>query len=366
MSTRESELVIQDITSYVCQAAGSWYGDASIRSVVPEIVTRPWSFMLRYPLAKSVDRTGAVLVKVARHQKMDLARSVKERALLERTEREFGMLSAIATVFQEENGAHEFCFVRPLEILPQWNAIVMEELESRTLKTYILKPRIILGLTRDWTTIETLLLKGARWLHQYHQGMGDVQESRLADTGLSRRIDQILERLAVHIPEQTLGPIKSYLMERSIKLADRKVVVAMLHSDFHCGNILITPEGHVGALDADLARGPIYQDIAKYFADLNTRGIQVLTRGGFIRTCQLEKCYRAILQGYFGVEEYDEELLRFFISIAILEKWMIDENSLRQSTGTKSLIFKVLSSWRRNYFLRLLHEQMERIPCALP
>ncbi len=350
----ESTLIINEISTEVREAIPTWIENASIRSSQPEIVLRPWSFMLRYPL----NSDDAILVKVARHEKMTLEEAVEEKDLLARTEREFEMLSKIAHVFQEKNETQEFCFVRPIEILPRWNALVMEELDAQPIKNYLLKPSIAFSSQKDWENFENLLQKSARWLREYHEGMGNLQKVPLSETGFSARIKAIFQRISAYPRIENIEKIKKDLLNEYDTLAEKKVMLAMLHGDFHCGNILVTPDGRIGALDADLTYDPIYQDLAKLFADLETRGIQMLSHGKFLRSRELNGAYIAITKSYFGDEEFNDKVLRLFIKVAILEKWLIDEDNLSRRAGTKSFAHKALSGWRRAYFSRLMQEQI--------
>ena len=352
MSMRESEKIVEEISVYVRDNASLWHAGAAVLPSSPAIVTRPWSFMLRYPLSSS----SAILVKVARHKGMTLAESVTENELLERTKREFEMLSSIARVFERENRNGDFSFVRPLKILPRWNALAMDELDAQPLKNYLMDARIAFGESAKWSLFEELLGRAARWLHAFHQGTGEIDEIPLAETPLFENAKNTLDELQIYLPQNTLTPVFADLQENYQELATRPVKIAMLHGDFHCGNILVSPDGRVGALDADMARGAVYRDLAKLLADLQTRSIQMLTRGKFLSEEKLARTKKCVIANYFGDEFCDTDLLALFIRLAILEKWLIDEGNLTQSKGCKSLLRKILKDWRRSYFFKLSKE----------
>lgn len=357
MSESDAGAIVRRISELVDKSVPEWVTGATVASVEPEMIVRPWSFMFRYPLTNHA-HAGAVLVKVARHKDMELPEAVADKALLYRTEKEFEMLSTIAQIFGDMDGTNEFCFVQPLEILPEWNALAMEELDARVLKDYFLKPYMVIGAHKDWDKVTTLLKRSASWLRQYHHGAENgVDVQSLNDSGLRARIENTFTRLEALLSRKWLT-FKASMLSWCDDLGERPVPMAMLHSDFHCGNILVTPDYRVGALDADMVRGPVYLDLAKCYADLKTRSVQVLTFGNFIRRRQLENCYRAIVQGYFGADNFDEELLKFFVSIAILEKWMFDEEAIPQFSGAKAILFKLLSKWRRTYFLHMMRRQL--------
>ena len=187
--------------------------------------------------------------------------------------------------------------------------------------------------------------------------MGNLEEVALFETGFRARIESTLERMSVYLENKNIEEIKADLLREYDAIEGDKVTLAMLHGDFHCGNILVTPDGRIGALDADLTHDPIYQDIAKLFADLETRSIQMLSHGKFLRTKELKSAYIAITKGYFGDQDFNDKVLRLFIKVAILEKWLMDEDNLSRRAGVKSLAYKALSGWRRAYFSGLMQEQ---------
>lgn len=356
MSTHETEILLAEISAHIYASIPLWSGDEPIISAQPEITTRPWSFMLRYPLQKG----GAILLKVARHQEMSLEQSIAETRLLERTEREFEMLSQIATVFQTLNGAasSEFCFVRPLAIFPLWNALAMEELDAKPLKNYLLQPQMALATGKDWQRFEALLAQSARWLRTYHQGMNNLKTVALAETEFAARIKYVFENLKGYFSAASLDALMSAIQKKYNSLAAHQIELAMIHGDFHCGNILVTSDGRVGALDADLTQSPIYQDLAKLYADLETRGEQVLLRGNFLQAEKLKRAYRAIRTGYFAETVFDEEVFQLFILVAILEKWLMDEITLQQASGSTAFARRIFAGWRRTYFTQLLQEKL--------
>ena len=339
MSTREAEKIIEEINDHVRTNAHLWRANASVSSHPSKIFTRPWSFILRYPVKSG----GAVLVKIARHKEMNLAQSAKDKSLFGNNERDFLMLSKVAHVFQSQNG--NFCFVKPYEFMPRWNAFAMEELDVRTLKDDFLKTRMVLNRQKDWANFSTLLAQATQWLQIFHQQAGEIKIIPLAETKVKSRIEK---------NAKIVGYDAKNLLKEYEALAQYPTLIATLHGDFHCGNIIINKEGRVGALDADLMQGAIYLDIAKLFADLETRSIQMLLQGNFMREKESERVYKTILENYKSSEKipFDEKLFQLFIKVAVLEKWAFDESD--PTSGAKSLARKFTSSWQSIYFSQLL------------
>jgi len=351
--------VLGQIAMQVQSAVPSWFGDGAVLcSTLPEIYQRRWSFMLRFLVQDEREQQTAILVKIARHEEMALEQATKEQSLLQRTEREYEMLSSIERIFKTHDGDWPFCFIRPLALMEQWNALVTEELQAQPLKEHLLRMRMGLGYVPAWRSFEEILKRSARWLRIYHEQMGDVNSEPLSQIGLWEKVEHILQQLENVASVDDLEFIGNSVMQELKESANIEVPLAMLHGDFHCANILVMPDGRVGALDADCVRGPIYEDIAKLIADLETRSVQMLTRGRFIRSGQMQRCVATILDGYFGSEELNRKLLELFTVMAVLNKWVMDEGALSQTVGFQRLLRKLVASWRRQYFSRLVRHHL--------
>jgi len=270
------------------------------------------------------------------------------------------MLNQIAEVFRSLNGAasRDFCYVRPLEIFPRWNALAMEELDAKPLKAYLLKPQMALAIGKDWERFEKLLTQSARWLRAYHLGMQNIETVSLAETELTARMEHLFNNLKTYVSDAKIDVLRDAFQQKCNALAAHKVDLAMIHGDFHCGNLLVTSDGRVAALDADLTQSPIYQDLAKFYVDLETRGEQALLRGNFLQPEKLARAYRAITTGYFAETVFDEEVFQLFILVAILEKWLMDEIALQQASGVTAFARRIFAGWRRTYFTQLLQEKL--------
>lgn len=342
MSARESGMIVEEISAYVHANAGGWAGGLRPLSDSPEIIARPWSFMLRYP----VQDGHAILVKIARQNEMDIEEAVESEALRKDSEKDFRMLSKIAEIFQSKNGS--FCFVQPYAYLPQWNAFAMEELAIYPLKNDFLRARMFLGLERDWAAFCRLLQNAAVWLQIFHAGAGGLKIIPLAETNTKARLDEVCRKTGFDCVE---------LRTEYERLAQRSVPVTALHGDFHCGNIFVNERGQVGAFDADILHGPVYIDLAKLFADMETRFVQMLLQGNFMRAAQRRRVYQTLLEGYAGANEilFEEDVFLFFIKVAILEEWAVDERTPKSKA--KSLLHNATSKLRERYFLQLLKDE---------
>lgn len=339
----------------------SWLESGALLIAPPEQIVRKFSLMLRYPVKIFDIERKAVLVKIARYQGMEFEDAITDKVLVTGTIREYEMLRSIERIFSQDMPEPIFCYIRPLAVLEEWNALVTEELDCIPLKNYLFNIPRFLGNPKNWETLEMLLGRSARWLHVYHHGMGDQGFDTLQNIGVRDQLEESLAEMVSVLREQDAVQIQKMVDAIIDDLPTLPVPMAVLHGDFHCSNLLVTPGLHVGALDADAGRGPIYEDIAKLIADLETRSLQVFTFGRFISPRRMERLRSAVLKGYFGDTDADSYLLELFLSLAILVKWKIDEELLTNSSGFQRIIRKLLSPIRRYYMLRILTKHLENV-----
>lgn len=358
----DSTDTVRQITEYIRSGVPRWVNGTLNGSNGLVIEARPWSFILRYPVLYDDHREGAILVKIAREDGMDLDQVSNGDKLLQRTQKEYEMLSEIENIFRASAGWDSFSFIHAITVLPEWNALVMDELEAVPLKRHLLRFRMILGFEKDLSRIEKLLATSARWLSVYHRGMGAIDQVPLEQSGLKDRVEDIFRRLSLMIRADTPGVALYAEINRLLGVGAKwKTPMGLIHSDFHCGNILITPDDYVAVLDADRIRGPVYEDIAKLIADLETRSVQVITFGLFFRSRQLRRFRDAIVKNYFQNSAENEAVLSLFVLVAVLHKWVMSEEKYFIETGFRRLANVLFASVRRRYYRKLVRKHIVRV-----
>lgn len=346
------------LISQIQRHSHAWLESGSELVVPPRQIVRKFSLMLRFLVKDSSVGNRAILVKIARYQGMDFDVAVADQSLVMGTIREYEMLRSIERIFSREMPERIFCHVRPLAVLEEWNALVTEELVCVPLKNYYFRIPLLLGWTKDWQTFEILLERSGHWLRVYHQGMGAQGVDTLQQTRLHEKIEELLTQVLTVMPGKEAGQIRNMVEISFSEAPFLSLPMAVLHGDFHCSNLLITPDLRVGSLDADAGRGPIYEDIAKLIADLETRSLQVYTFGLFIPPHRMTRLRNAVLRGYFASTQVNQYLLESFLTLAILTKWKIDEELLMNATGIQRIIRKILSPFRRRYMLHILKKHL--------
>jgi hypothetical protein len=354
--SEEHSALLAALTSQIVTALPTWFGAHSkLVSDIPDVRHLKQSFFIRYAVRTYEGQPKTLLLKIPRKPDIKtLAQAISATHLAYPTQQEFNSLLTVAQTFQTINhGA--FCQIRPFAYLPAWNAIVMEELPAKALKQLLLRPRMALGFAHDWQPLQVAMQRAGEWLRVFHEQLGEGVTAELSPAALQLELEQELAQLRQAAPKfitpAWLPPAFAQVITR-IQL--RSMSIVTLHGDFNCGNILVMPDGRVGAIDTKRRqRGSIYIDLATLATDPATRKLQVLSQGWFIRSAWLARCQQAVLQGYFGANAWDEALFRLHSVLAILRKWTLDEETLRATAlayGLKPLV--------RRYFTTLLRRQL--------
>jgi hypothetical protein len=67
------------------------------------------------------------------------------------------------------------------------------------------------------------------------------------------------------------------------------------------------------------------------------------------------------VDAYFEGKTYNDLVLEIFITLALIYKWKIDEDVLRQSGKAQKIIRSILAPWRRRYFTKLIGKRLENL-----
>ena len=162
---KDQELIAK-ISKEVSKGLPSWGGKASsLASLEPEVIKFPASFFLRYPTAKSNDSGSTILVKIPREENVDsIAQAASPgKQLADRTNNEFMLLREVAWLVNKLK-IKELTAIEPLFYFPEWNAIVMEELPSKSLEELAFDLRTRFSVPKYFKLFEDSLYRGGQWL----------------------------------------------------------------------------------------------------------------------------------------------------------------------------------------------------------
>jgi hypothetical protein len=338
---QENGNAIRLVTAQVHERVASWYGCAAeILTTIPEVKTFRRSFFLRYQI--SLEQRGRVclLIKIPRPPE---AASVAQALELQRprnsVRKEFDFLQACEKIFTEAD-PQKFCAVRAIGFLPEWNAIAMEELNCRPLR--------IRNLYDKYSSVHRIK-RAAQWLRIFHERIGETEVRHITSSTLRDEFNNRFAALesASPMPIHEVAGIRQLMELRLASMNNIEVPFAYLHGDFKWGNIVLSKEGRVGAVDSKLrGLGPIYVDLARLMSSVLSARVNYVTFGMLNR---YQDCKDAVIGGYFNGGNVDAKPLDCYSALFLLEKWHEHERTLQRFGH--NFIFRIPT---RKYFTHLL------------
>ena len=346
--------VVSSLASALVHRLPEWYGDGAVlasRSVT--IRVHPYSFFIGFPVKTSAGRQ-TLLAKIPRKPTLNtLTDALAAKGLQKIARDEYETSRVIRHAFEEENSP--VCmYVEYLGFLEKWNALLMRQIKGRMLKEYLLNPSIALRIPKSLAQLQEYLISSTRWLSIFHHHVSGLQIVPFPVEDARTLMEEIFSKLQERSKGQVdIKPYRAVLEQALEGMCDLHVPFGFLHADFQYSNILVTPNGRVCVLDYALNyRGPIYFDLATLLIDPQTRGAQILTSGRLIASDFIQSCKQLILNTYFDGEPYLGNVLDFYCTLAILNKWSADEADF--SSGWRKIVSPILSRMTRRYYAKLL------------
>jgi len=334
---------------------------AELDSSPPTRIDRRYSFMFRYQVRMQNGKLLSLLVKIP-HQ--DWVKSMEEAIASEQVRKEvkdeFEIMQSIYSIIQESKRPH-LSAINPVGgYLLDFNAIVMEEVPLQMLKSYLSRSSIIMNKHSAWTDFENMLNRAGEWLMVIHTAFQRNRTATLGELDVWQKTQDEISVLE-SITKTRLDSISALLAQLYKLIGNVDVPVSSLHNDYQLGNIFVTPENGVGALDPNWKeRGAIYEDLASLLIDPVTRKFQVLFQGLIFRRAQRKRYEEAILQGYFDNTNYPLGVIYFYCALAALGKWHANEELLRSHASQLARIMILVGSLLAGlYFRRLIQDYLK-------
>ena len=317
--------IIQNIGAEVSKGLQKWGGKAfCLESLEPEIIKYPASYFLRYPTAKLENIETTIMVKIPRGANVNSIAAATSPGIdsAKRTRNEFALLREVAWLV-EKLKIKELTAIQPLSYFPEWNAIVMEELPSKSLDEIAYDFRTRLSVPKHFQLFEDSLYRGGQWLRVFHQTLGDWKFEHFAAQDFAKRVDRKIQQLTPLVSDQLdLTPMHLDLMQLIKQLDGIEVPHVKLHGDYFFKNILVTPDKRVAVIDLYLQKwGSIYEDLATMITEIAEQKIKYASLGFLVRSESLIRSEQAVLQGYFSNEMPNQQLLYAFCCLDILIMW---------------------------------------------
>jgi hypothetical protein len=343
-----SETVSQ-ISQLVSQKLPQWFGEgATLLTPAGVVEARLFSYLIRYQVRRPDGKNLTIIAKFK--QAFDTSDSSTSDMLRQTADMRqyYDTLTEVARIFANKP-AH--CYIRPVDYLSQYNAIIMEELPSHSLRDEFVHPFMIVGLPSYRRRFLAHLAQTGSWLRIYHEQFSGItnESSHKADLEAiaNKKLDYLHAVTRGHINTSNIEQSLAYWLDR---ITNIQVPHAQLHKDYNYANVFITPDGRIGSLDIKPRYGAIYEDLAHLIIDGYTGKWQLLSHGHIFRPDYLLQCQNAIIQGYFHDAPLNNNLLNFYCTLASLNKWIYTEKNKLQRPSTTNKIF---TSTIRRYLHRL-------------
>jgi Phosphotransferase enzyme family len=355
----EIDRLTSEMTERVKAELESWYGASVSISEAPSWEMRPWSIFVRFPLSPGPDRPRAILAKIRRHPDLSVREAICDDGLRDQAKNEFETLGRLQLLLAS---SRTHCAVRPLAYLEPWSAVVMEEIEAEQLRRRVLRGRVSRPLTRQ-SELETTFERAGSLLRLFHERVSSPETGPVIGGDVRATLTESLASVERRFPAADVRKIRHAVVRLEKQCNGMSLPYSRLHRDFNCSNVLLTSDTRVFLLDPRMTWGVTYRDVARLMVDLETLSFQGITHGHWVGERAVDGSRRAIVRGYFGDEQYVPVVLEFFRLLAVLEKWLADDElashaPLRQ--GRRSARVRV-TSWRRRFLLKLADRHCERL-----
>jgi hypothetical protein len=346
---------LQNLTDAVAHQMSLVFGEgANLDPATPAGLHGRYSFMFHYRIRLPDGIIKSIIVKIPRDAWMKtLHEAISSDHIRGIITTEFEILNAIADAVE---GEPLLCAIRPLAILPEFNAVVMDDVEMTLLKTSLSRFSPTWVNSEDWKQFEGPLELAGKLLRVIHSRFATTQQESLESLRVLENPAESLDALGHH--DRSSNALLHPLIDLYESVKSVRVPLAGLHNDYHLGNVFVTPEGKVGTLDPNwTASGSVYVDLACIISYPQTRRVQVLTQGLRFPSSLREPYETALLRGYFTGSQVSYPVLYFYCATAALEKWRYIEDLLRELPRAGSW---AASRWVRHYFHGLIRQYLEQ------
>ncbi len=367
---RQNDPVLQEISKEIEKRLGTWYGSnegITIHSL--EVQKRPVSFMLSLEVSVGVESLKKLLVKIPRTGEVETIQEVQNcQDLFQVGQKEYRYLRKVADLIERCNDP-ALLSIRPLDYLPAWNAIVMEELPAMSLEELLLSPGTRIGVPGHRALLEKSLQRAGKWLRLYHERLGKWDVVPLSLAEMKRKYRRRFKSLQ-EICEKTkwLGTF-AYKFEKAIQsLEGRPVPFVRSHGDYYCKNILVASKDSIVPIDFDVrsrVSAPVYLDISTLMTDIAIQKIKVRSLGFLLPQSYLFSLGGRVLEGYFEEQPYDRDILNLYNAAGAISALHWYHMRQAQWVGADRVLALLLKPYLTDYLVSLAHRHIEQVQSPL-
>lgn len=207
---------------------------------------------------------------------------------------------------------NRFGSVRILELLHSPDAIVMEKVEGRPLRSILHE--------QHNNNLEAAFHNIGLWLRTFHNlpGLEHTQERSASREEFIAGTARLVAYAAAARAPRWLIELGDQLLDEAEHMPDR-LPLGLAHGDFAPRNVVLSATNRITVLDTMARwRAPIYEDIALLLLSLRlTRGVRALWSPN---SPVLARWSEAFLSGYFGDTDYGWPILRLFVLQTLLDR----------------------------------------------
>lgn len=217
-------------------------------------------------------------------------------------------------------GDPRFASIRPLDHFESESTIVIEHFPARTLRQLLLATSL---RSRTAPNLDVTLDRVGAWLRELHALAGDASTSasqQVRKEALAE-LDSFVDFLDGRAPDRTLAAIRN-ASETISEALTAPVPIAPGHGDFAPRNVFVTPAGQVCVFDIMGHEQPIFEDLACFFVDLRTSGLQLLPRPLSHSEEQIDALERSLLRGYFTADGVPHSTVAAYSLLGVLDRWV--------------------------------------------
>lgn len=316
------------IVAYVTSRLGSYYPELSgCRLSLSQGRSRTyrWSNHIEFAVLADGSTTGyGILVKVPQARDRSGRRQTGTRldSAEKSGKREYEALKML--YHHLADGEMEgVTAVQPLDFLPEFAAIVMEQLPGHNLLEIV---NAAVTLRQESQAIQAAYKAGCllKALHEIDHGTYPCREVLDKEDYVAKMSSFVdtLQRLGLSEPCLRHLQDTVSIIQKELGQAHEGITLTFVHGDFYPENIVISEQGAVYTVDTTLHQvAPTLEDVAKLLVGLDTMKRAILFGKGLLKLGAIEEMKRAFLHGYFGHDLPCPRALTWCQIIALLRRW---------------------------------------------
>jgi len=350
--SQNDEAILAVFTKEITDHLPEWYGtDYVLSTPTPTIRSYVSCFMLHYSLAGSAKTNKTILVKVRRDPKMhSLQQAIANKELHVKIPAEYQDLVSLYSFFGNRND--HLSAIRPLQYLPEYFAIFMEEFPSQTISNLLTEKGTIRGVKENVDHLTHAAYLTGRILNIFHSQMHSLHEVEEPAQPIVNEILSLLGRLqTANHRNTTRADFEARFLQKVDLIRDSQITYSNSHGDFSCDNVLYSKEDYqLCMIDVKTRHAPIYSDIALIMIHPDVFKEQIFSFGSYFKKAVMKEYRGAILKGYFEDQPVNNNLISLYCAIKMLDKWVMYEEIMAGYKGRKRLLGFFAAPIVRLYF----------------